>query len=263
MDLELKGKRALVTGSTAGIGFAIAASLAKEGARVVVTGRTEAGVDKAVAKVKADTGGELVGFAGDLGGSAACEALVRRHPEIDILVNNLGVFEPKPFEDIPDADWLRFFEVNVLSGVRLARAYLAGMRHANWGRIIFISSESGLQIPAEMIHYGVTKSAQISLARGLAEAVAGTGITVNSVLPGPTKSRGVVDFVAAMSQGSGKSFEAFEREFFEKVRPTSLIKRFATPEEVAALVTYLASPIASATTGAAVRVDGGVVKSAF
>ena len=263
MDLELKGKRALVTGSTAGIGFAIAASLAKEGARVVVTGRTEAGVDKAVAKAKADTGGEVVGFAGDLGGSAACEALVRRHPEIDILVNNLGVFEPKPFEDIPDADWLRFFEVNVLSGVRLARAYLTGMKRSNWGRIIFISSESGVQIPAEMIHYGVTKSAQISLARGLAEAVAGTGITVNSVLPGPTKSRGVVDFVAALSQASGKSFEAFEREFFEKVRPTSLIKRFATPEEVAALVTYLASPLASATIGAALRVDGGVVKSAF
>jgi NAD(P)-dependent dehydrogenase (short-subunit alcohol dehydrogenase family) len=158
---------------------------------------------------------------------------------------------------------MRFFEVNVLSGARLARLCLRGMRRANWGRIIFISSESALQIPVEMIHYGVTKTAQIALARGLAEAVAGTGITVNSVLPGPTKSRGVVDFVGALTQGSDKSFEDFETEFFEKVRPTSLIKRFAAPEEVAALVTYIASPLASATTGAALRVDGGVVKSAF
>jgi NAD(P)-dependent dehydrogenase (short-subunit alcohol dehydrogenase family) len=263
MDLQLKGKRALVTGSTAGIGFAIAASLAKESARVIVNGRTEEGVEEAVTKLKAETSGDVVGFAGDLGHAPAAAALVRRDPEVDVLVNNLGIFEPKPFEDIPDADWLRFFEVNVLSGVRLARLYLPGMKRANWGRIIFISSESGVQIPAEMIHYGVTKSAQISLARGLAEAVAGTGITVNSVLPGPTKSRGVVDFVAALSRGSGKSFETLETEFFADVRPTSLIKRFAAPEEVAALVTYVASPLASATTGAALRVDGGVVKSAF
>jgi NAD(P)-dependent dehydrogenase (short-subunit alcohol dehydrogenase family) len=263
MDLELKGKRALVTGSTAGIGYAIAASLAKEGARVIVNGRTQEGVDKAVRKIKAETGGDAVGFAGDLGRAPAAESLVRLHPEADILVNNLGIFEPKPFEEIPDADWLRFFEVNVVSGARLARLYVPGMRRANWGRIIFISSESGLQIPAEMIHYGVTKTAQIALARGLAEAVAGTGITVNSVLPGPTRSRGVGDFVEALAKGAGKSVDEVETEFFEKVRPTSLIKRFATPEEVAALVTYVASPLASATTGAALRVDGGVVKSAF
>ena len=263
MDLQLKGKRALVSGSTAGIGYAIAAALAREGAKVVVNGRTEEGVAKAVASLEAETGGDVVGFAGDLGAAAAAEALVRAHPHVDILVNNLGIFEPKPFEEIPDSDWLRFFEVNLVSGARLARLYLPGMRRANWGRIIFISSESGLQIPAEMIHYGVTKSAQIALARGLAEAVAGTGITVNSVLPGPTKSRGVVDFVAALSKDSGKGFEAFQTEFFEKVRPTSLIKRFASPEEVAALVAYVASPLASATTGAALRVDGGVVKSAF
>ncbi|RBP18188.1 NAD(P)-dependent dehydrogenase (short-subunit alcohol dehydrogenase family) [Roseiarcus fermentans] len=263
MDLQLDGKRALVTGSTAGIGYAIAAGLAREGARVIVNGRTQDGVAKAVAKLRAETAGDVVGFAGDLGQAEAAEALVAAHPEVDVLVNNLGIFEPKPFEDIPDADWLRFFEVNVLSGARLARVYLPAMRRANWGRIIFISSESGLQIPAEMIHYGVTKSAQISLARGLAEAVAGTGITVNSVLPGPTRSRGVVDFVAALSKDSGKSFEEFQTEFFATVRPTSLIKRFATPEEVAALVTYVASPLASATTGAALRVDGGVVKSAF
>jgi NAD(P)-dependent dehydrogenase (short-subunit alcohol dehydrogenase family) len=260
MDLKLKGKRALVTGSTAGIGAAIAAGLAREGARVVVTGRSQAGVDEAVATLKADSGGDLIGFAGDLGTAAAAEELVRRHPEIDILVNNLGVFEPKPFEDIPDADWMRFFEVNVVSGARLARAYLPAMKRMNWGRIIFISSESALQIPAEMIHYGVTKTAQVALARGLAETVAGTGVTVNSVLPGPTRSRGVVDFVAALG---AESFDEFETEFFQKIRPTSLIKRFETPEEVASLVTYLASPLASAITGAALRIDGGVVKSAF
>jgi NAD(P)-dependent dehydrogenase (short-subunit alcohol dehydrogenase family) len=263
MDLDLKGKRALVTGSTAGIGLAIATSLAREGARVILNGRAQASVDKAVAEVKAETGGDVVGFAGDLGTAAGAEALLRQHPEVDILVNNLGIFEPKPFEEIPDADWIRFFEVNVLSGARLSRLYLPGMKRANWGRIIFISSESGFQIPAEMVHYGMTKAAQVAIARGIAETVAGTGITVNSVLPGPTKSRGVVDFVGALTEGSGKSFEAFETEFFEKVRPTSLIKRFATTEEVAALVTYVASPLASATTGAALRVDGGVVKSAF
>jgi NAD(P)-dependent dehydrogenase (short-subunit alcohol dehydrogenase family) len=228
-----------------------------------VTGRTQTGVTKAVDDVRAATGGDVVGFAGDLGTAAAADELVRRHSEIEILVNNLGIFEPMPFEQISDSDWMRFFEVNVLSGARLARLCLPAMKRANWGRIIFISSESALQIPVEMIHYGVTKTAQIALARGLAEAVAGTGITVNSVLPGPTKSRGVVDFVGVLSQSSGKSFEEFETDFFEKVRPTSLIKRFAAPEEVASLVTYIASPLASATTGAALRVDGGVVKSAF
>jgi NAD(P)-dependent dehydrogenase (short-subunit alcohol dehydrogenase family) len=263
MDLNLEGRRALITGSTAGIGLAIATSLAREGARVIVTGRTQAGVTKAVDDVRAATGGDVVGFAGDLGTAAAADELVHRHSEMEILVNNLGIFEPMPFEQISDSDWMRFFEVNVLSGARLARLCLPAMKRANWGRIVFISSESALQIPVEMIHYGVTKTAQIALARGLAEAVAGTGITVNSVLPGPTKSRGVVDFVDALSQSSGKSFEEFETDFFEKVRPTSLIKRFAAPEEVASLVTYIASPLASATTGAALRVDGGVVKSAF
>ena len=261
MDLKLNGKRALVTGSTAGIGAAIATALAREGARVIVNGRAAVDVEKAVAALKAESGGDLVGFAGDLGAAQPIKDLVRRHPEVDILVNNMGVFEPKPFEDIPDADWMRFFEVNVLSGVRLSRAYLPGMKRANWGRIIFISSESALQIPAEMIHYGVTKTAQIAVARGLAETVAGTGITVNSVLPGPTRSRGVNDFVAAVSGGA--SFEAFQTEFFQKVRPTSLLKRFESPEEIASFVAYLASPLSSGITGAALRVDGGVVKSAF
>jgi len=263
MDLQLNGKLALVSGSTAGIGWAIATALAREGARVIVNGRAQASVDKVVAEMKAATKGDVQGFAGDLSQASVAEALARRFPSVEILVNNLGIFEPKPFEEIPDADWMRFFDVNVLSGVRLARLYLPAMKRANWGRIIFISSESGVQIPAEMIHYGTTKSAQIAVARGLAEAVAGTGITVNSVLPGPTKSRGVGDFVDSLAKSSGQTFAEFEKEFFKKVRPSSLIKRFATAEEVASLVAYVASPLASATTGAALRVDGGVVKSAF
>jgi NAD(P)-dependent dehydrogenase (short-subunit alcohol dehydrogenase family) len=263
MDLDLTDKLSLVTGSTAGIGYAIAASLAQEGARVIVNGRSQSSVDNAVSRIQSDTGGNLSGFAGDLGIDATARLLTEKFPDVEILVNNLGIFEPKEFEDITDADWRHFFDVNVLSGVRLARLFLPGMRRRNWGRIIFISSESAVQIPAEMIHYGMTKTAQLAVSRGLAEAVAGTGITVNSILPGPTKSRGVGEFVGALAKSEGKSFEAFEKVFFEKFRPTSLIKRFAAPEEVASLVTYIASPIASATTGAALRVDGGVVKSAF
>jgi len=263
MNLELSGKRALVSGSTAGIGYAIAEALAREGARVIVNGRTEAAVSAARSGIGRATGSEVDGFAGDLGTAAAADALAASFPDVDILVNNLGIFDPKPFEEIPDDDWRRFFEVNVLSGVRLSRLYLPRMRQVDWGRIIFISSESGLQIPAEMIHYGVTKTAQIALARGIAETVAGTGITVNTVLPGPTRSRGVGDFVEAMSQQAGMTAAEFEADFFARARPTSLIKRFATPEEVASMVVYLASPLASATTGTALRVDGGVVKSAF
>jgi NAD(P)-dependent dehydrogenase (short-subunit alcohol dehydrogenase family) len=263
MDLGLNKKLALVTGSTAGIGFAIAHALAHEGARVIVNGRTQQAVDAAVARIEAATGTGALGFAGDLTLAAPADALVRAHPDVEILVNNLGIFEPKAFEDIPDADWVRFFEANVLSGVRLARAYLPAMRRANWGRILFISSESAVQIPAEMIHYGVTKTAQLAVSRGLAEAVAGTGITVNSVLPGPTRSRGVGDFVDALARQQGTSADAVEKAFFAHARPTSLLKRFETPEEIANLVAYLASPLASGTTGAAVRVDGGVIKSAF
>jgi NAD(P)-dependent dehydrogenase (short-subunit alcohol dehydrogenase family) len=263
MDLQLTGKIALVSGSTAGIGHAIATSLAREGARVIVNGRTPKAVEAAVAAMKSAAGGDVMGFAGDLSSASVAEKLVQQHPQVDILVNNLGIFEVKPFEEISDDDWTRFFDVNVLSGARLARLYLPFMRKRNWGRIIFISSESGLQIPAEMIHYGMTKAAQIAVARGLAEATAGTGITVNSVLPGPTRSRGVGEFVADWAAKSGKSAQTVEDEFFKTARPTSLIKRFATPEEVAAMVTFVASPLSAATNGAALRVDGGVVKSAF
>lgn len=264
MDLELRNKLALVTGSTAGIGNAIAGALAREGARVIVNGRQQDKVDKAVDDLKGVTGNEgIQGFAGDLSDAAMAEALVSQYPKVDILVNNLGIFEPKPFEEIPDADWVRFFNTNVLSGVRLARLYLPAMRKDDWGRIIFISSESGVQIPAEMVHYGMTKSAQIAVARGIAESVAGTGITVNSVLPGPTKSRGVVDFVNNLAKEEGKTFDEVESAFFRDVRPTSLIRRFASTDEVASMVAYLASPLSSSTTGALLRVDGGVIKSAF
>jgi NAD(P)-dependent dehydrogenase (short-subunit alcohol dehydrogenase family) len=263
MDLQLTKKIALVTGSTAGIGNAIATALAAEGATVIVNGRSEAAVEAAVAKMKTHTKGDVSGFAGDLSVASVADALVRKHPTVDILVNNLGIFEVRAFADITDADWRRFFDVNVLSGARLARAYLPGMLKRNWGRIIFISSESGLQIPAEMIHYGMTKAAQIAISRGLAELTAGTGVTVNSVLPGPTRSRGVGDFVVEMATAAGTTPAAVEKEFFQTARPTSLLKRFATPEEVAAMVAYVASPVSSATNGAALRVDGGVVKSAF
>jgi NAD(P)-dependent dehydrogenase (short-subunit alcohol dehydrogenase family) len=257
MDLQLNGKTALVTGSTAGIGFAIAQSLAREGARVIVNGRTQERVDAALAKLPAGT----IGLAADLGSAAGIAAAVQRFPAVDILINNLGIFEPKPFEKIPDEDWFRFFEVNVMSGVRLSRHYLPRMKAAGWGRIVFISSESGVQIPAEMIHYGFTKTAQLAISRGLAETTAGTGVTVNAVLPGPTASEGVQGFVNNLAAHQGTTREAVEQDFFRSARPTSLLQRFATPEEVAALVTFVASPLSSATNGAALRVDGGTVRS--
>ena len=262
MDLQLTNKLALVSGSTKGIGLAIATGLAREGAKVIINGRTEKSVSTALAKIRQEIPKAiLLGFEGDLSDAATAEKMAAQFPDVDILVNNLGIFEPKPFEEIPDADWRRFFEINVLSGVRLSRLYLPGMKKKNWGRIVFISSESGIQIPAEMIHYGMTKTAQLAISRGLAETCAGTGVTVNAVLPGPTRSDGVDEFVKQLS--GGKPFAEFEKEFFKSVRPSSLIKRFATTEEVANLVVYVCSPLSSATNGAALRVDGGVVKTCF
>jgi NAD(P)-dependent dehydrogenase (short-subunit alcohol dehydrogenase family) len=264
MDLQIENKTAVVTGSTAGIGLAIASLLASEGADVVVNGRTEERVSEAVKGIAAThPKAKVRGVAADLATAAGVEEFVRRIPETDILVNNLGIFEPKPFEEIPDEDWFRFFETNVMSGVRLSRAYLPRMRERNWGRIIFVSSESALQIPAEMIHYGMTKTAQIAIARGLAETCAGTGVTVNAVLPGPTASEGVKEFVGSLAEAKKQSSAEIEKEFFTSSRPTSLLKRFAKPEEVASMVAYLSSPLSSATNGAALRVDGGVVKSPF
>jgi NAD(P)-dependent dehydrogenase (short-subunit alcohol dehydrogenase family) len=264
MDLGLRGKTAVVSGSTAGIGLAIAASLAAEGAKVVVNGRTEARVTAALDKIRQRVANaELRGVAADLGAASGIDAFLKQVGEADVLVNNLGIFETKPFLEIPDADWLRFFEVNVLSGVRLTRKYLPGMLKKNWGRVIFISSESAQQIPVEMIHYGMTKTAQVAVARGLAQSVAGTGVTVNSVLVGPTASEGAGVFVTSMAKQQNISEAELEKQFFEKIRPSSLLKRFETTEEVAAVVAFVAGAQAVAINGAAVRAEGGVISSIF
>lgn len=262
MNLDLRGRIALVSGSTAGIGYACAEGLAGLGARVIVNGRTRERVDAALAQIRArhpDANVDAAPF--DLATAAGAAALVATFPHVDIVVNNLGIFEPKPFDQIPDSDWSRFFETNVMSGIRLSRAYLPHMRARDWGRIVFVSSESGINIPVEMVHYGMTKTAQLAVARGIAESVAGTGITVNSVLPGPTRSEGVGGFVAQLAAQRGVSEAEMEREFFRSARPTSLLKRFATVDEVANMIVYLCTPAASATNGSSVRVDGGVVKT--
>ena len=262
MDLKLHGKSALVSGSTAGIGFAIALGLAQEGASVIVNGRSEERVAQAIDKIKQSTpDAKVSGVVADAGTASGVEQLFQKVPHVDILINNVGIYGPKTFFDITDEDWLKIFEVNVLSGVRLSRQYLQKQLEQNWGRIIFISSESGIQIPVEMIHYGTTKTAQLAIARGLAEITVGTGVTVNSVLPGPTRSEGVEDYISQLGQERSISPAEVEAEFFQSVRPTSLIKRFASNEEVAAIVVYLSSPVASATNGAALRVDGGVIRS--
>ena len=262
MNLELENKKALVTGSTAGIGLAIASRLAREGAEVWVNGRTQGRLDNAIAEIKKEiSSANLHGIVADLGTTEGCSEVVRRLPEVDILVNNVGIFEPKPFEKITDSEWEQFFTVNVLSGVRLSRAYLGRMKERNWGRIIFISSESGLQIPVEMIHYGTTKTAQLAVARGLAETCAGTNVTVNSVLPGPTASEGVAEFVGKLAEENKMSPEEFEKDFYKNARPTSLLKRFIEPNEIANVVAFVCSPLAAAMNGASVRADGGVIKS--
>jgi NAD(P)-dependent dehydrogenase (short-subunit alcohol dehydrogenase family) len=262
MDLQLKGKLALVTGSTAGIGLGIAKALAGEGARVIVNGRTEGRVKAAVDEIRrAHPSAQVDSFAGNLAEAGTATSLVTRFPAIDILVNNLGVYQVKPFEQVTDGDWNSIIETNFMSGVRLSRAWLPKMKAAGWGRIIFISSESAVNIPAEMIHYGVTKTMQIALARGLAETTAGTGVTVNSVLAGPTRSEGVETFVADMARSKGVGEAEIEKEFFRNVRPSSLLQRFTSVDEVAAMVAYIASPLSSATNGAALRAEGGVVRS--
>jgi NAD(P)-dependent dehydrogenase (short-subunit alcohol dehydrogenase family) len=262
MDLQLSGNRALVTGSTAGIGYAIAVELAREGAIVIVNGRTPERVATAVERIRTEVAGaDVSGVAADLGTAYGVESLLRQCPKADILVNNLGIFDPVPFEDIPDAEWQRFFEINVMSGVRLSRHYLPRMKAADWGRIVFISSESGINPPGEMVHYGMTKAAQLSVSRGLAQLTAGTGVTVNAVLPGPTHSEGVAEFFSKIAATQGVDLAEAERRFFAEARPTSLLKRFIEPAEVAAMVAYVCSPRAAATNGAALRVEGGIVSS--
>jgi NAD(P)-dependent dehydrogenase (short-subunit alcohol dehydrogenase family) len=264
MNLGLGGKLAVVTGSTMGIGFAIAATLAEEGARVVVNGRTQARVDAAVERLRMrNRGAEFTGVAADLGTTSGVDAFLEAVPVADILVNNLGIFEVKPFLEILDADWQRFIDVNILSGVRLSRHYLPNMQKKNWGRIIFISSESAQQTPVEMVHYGMTKTAQVAIANGIAKTVAGTGVTSNSVLVGPTASEGAGTFLQDVARQQGISPAEMEKQFFASVRPSSLLKRFETPEEVANVVAFVAGTQAAVINGAAVRADGGVVNSIF
>ena len=260
MDLQLQGRTALVTGSTAGIGRAIAARLVKEGATVIVNGRKPDSVQCTVEALAVDAPGRVIGCVADLSGAAGCDAVLAAHPNVDILVNNLGIFEPKAFADISDADWTRFFETNVMSGVRLSRHYLPRMLAANWGRVVFLSSESGLCPPAEMVHYGVTKTAQLSVARGMAETTAGTAVTVNSVLPGPTRTEGVETFFGELAAERGTSPESFVAEFFASGRPTSILRRLIDPEEIASVVAFVCSPLAAAINGAAIRAEGGVVR---
>ena len=262
MDLELKDKVVLVSGSTAGIGLAIAEALVREGAEVIVNGRTQERVDAALKGLRAkQPDAKLRGVAGDLGTREGVSRMIQEVPRVDILVNNLGMFKPHPFEEITDEDWFNIFEVNVMSGVRLSRHYLKGMREKNWGRILFISSESGIQIPVEMVHYGVTKTAQIALARGIAEGTVGTNITVNAILPGPTRSEGVEGFLKNLSRQQGVDVATVERDFFKTARPSSLLQRFERPDEIASLVAFVCSPKSSGINGAALRVEGGVVRA--
>src|SRR6266511_3024043 len=262
MNLQLDGKKALVTGSTAGIGFAIARALAREGASVVITGRTQERVDHATESIREEIrDAKISGIAANLATSGGISKCIEAVPTVDVLVNNLGIYEVKPFEQITDDDWHSIIETNFMSGIRLSRHYLPRMKAANWGRIIFISSESAVNIPVEMIHYGVTKTMQVALARGLAETTSGTGVTVNSILAGPTRSEGVEQFIADVARTKGIAPDEIEKDFFRSVRPSSLLQRFATIEEVAALVAFVASPLSSATNGEALRVEGGLLRS--
>jgi len=261
VNIDLTGRTALVTGSTSGIGYATAKSLAAVGAAVVVNGRDKQRVDDAVDKIREETGSTVTtGVALDLATADGAADLVAGLADVDVLVNNLGIFQAVPVFEIPDDEWTRFFEVNVLSGIRLARHYAPRMAQRGWGRVIFVSSESAIQIPTEMVHYGMTKTAQIAVSRGMAQELAGTGVTVNTVLPGPTLTEGVREFIADRV-GEGVPFEEAERRFMKDERPTSLLKRLIRPEEIGNLITYVSSDLSSATTGAALRVDGGVANT--
>jgi NAD(P)-dependent dehydrogenase (short-subunit alcohol dehydrogenase family) len=262
MNIDLSGKIAIVTGSTAGIGYAIAKGLALSGASVVVNGRSASSVEHAVSNLKTEIPkASIRGIVADVSTAEGCDFLVSHLPTVDILINNVGVYKLQDFFEIPDAEWTRLFEVNVMSGVRLSRAYMPGMVERHWGRVLFLSSESGLNIPADMIHYGFTKTAVLSISRGLAKRVAGTGVTVNAILPGPTLSDGLIALLKDEQKISGLTTEETAAAFVMKHRPSSIIQRAATVEEVANLVVYAASLQASATTGAALRVDGGVVET--
>lgn len=264
MDLKLTDKKALITGSTAGIGFATARLMLQEGAEVVINGRSRERVDKAVAQLKEQVpGAKVSGIAADFSRVKEIDALLAQLPEVDILINNVSIFEPKPFMEIPDEDWFRFYEINVMSGVRLSRHYVKPMLAKNWGRIIFISSESAINIPEEMVQYGMTKTAQLAISRGLAEYTKGTGVTVNSVLPGPTMSEGVGGFMQDLANAQGTSVEEIEKNFFKDARPSSLLQRFTAVDEIANMIVYVSSPLSSATNGAALRADGGVLKTIF
>ncbi len=264
MDLQLTGKRALVTGSTLGIGFATAMALAREGAFVILNGHSQPHMDEAIKKIRdTDPMVDIKGVTADLSGADGVSKLINEVSRLDILVNNMGIYNPKPFEDISDDEWFQIFETNVMSGVRLTRHYLPGMKERNWGRIIFISSESGMSIPPDLIHYGVTKAAYLTMSRGLAEDMSDTGVTVNTVLPGPTHTEGISEYIRKLADEKHISRDRLEKEFFQIARPHSSIKRFLEPEEVASLILYICSPLSSATNGASLRVDGGLVGSGF
>lgn len=262
MDLQLKGKTAFISGSTQGIGFATAKKLLQEEATVVINGRTQQRADKAAEELKQQVpGAKVSGIVADFSKAGEIQNIFERLPSVDILINNVAIFEPKPFAEISDDEWLRFYEINVLSGIRLSRHYFPQMIQKNWGRIIFISSESAINIPEEMIHYGMTKTAQLAVARGLAELTKGTNVTVNAVLPGPTKSEGVAEFINNLAKQQNKTSQETEIDFFKTARPTSIIQRFASPAEIANMIVYISSPLSAATNGAAIRADGGVVKT--